>query len=96
MNLFDIYNEDDNSLFREISRLTYGTPNHHKEIKETMCDYIATRYFRFSDFILEVINNYIDQMLDKCTWEDSTKLLYFLSSIMEQIIFMKDYIINSW
>ena len=36
----------------------------------------------FLNFILEVINNYIDQMLDKCTWEDSMKLLYFLSSIM--------------
>ena len=60
MDLFDIYNEDgdSNCLFRAISRLTYGAPDHHKEIRETVCDYIATRYDRFSNFILWDINDY--------------------------------------
>ena len=48
MNLFDIYNDgDDNCLFKAISRLTYGTSDHPKEIRETVCDYIAARYDRF-------------------------------------------------
>ena len=35
------------SLFIEISRLTYGKPDHYNETRETICDYIATRYDRF-------------------------------------------------
>ena len=62
MNLFYIYNEygDDHCLFRAASRLTYGAPDHHKEIRETIYDYIATRYDEFSDFILGDINDCID------------------------------------
>ena len=69
IDLFDIYNEDwdGNCLYRTIRRLAYGTPDHHKEIRETVCDYIATRYDRFSDIILGEIKDYIDQMLDEGT-----------------------------
>ena len=79
MDLFDIYNEDGdgNCLFRAISRLTYGTPDHHKEIRETVCDYIATRYDRFSNFILWDINDYIDKMLDEGTWGGEPEVVAF-------------------
>ena len=65
--LFYIYNEvgDRNCLFRAINKLTYGTPDHHQEIRETVCDFITTRYDRFSDFILGGINDYIHQMLEE-------------------------------
>ena len=83
-------NGDGNCLFRAINRLTYGTPDYHKLIKETVCDYIASRYDRFSDFILGDIYDYIGQMLDEGTWEESLKLSHFLNSLMQLLIFMKD------
>ena len=75
--LFDIYNKDGNCLFRTISKLIYGTSNHHKEIRETVCDYIVTRYDRFSNFILGVINDYIDQMLDEGIREEEPEVVAF-------------------
>ena len=39
MDRLDIYSENYNCLFRAIIRLTYGTPDHYKEIRETVCDY---------------------------------------------------------
>ena len=78
-NLFYIHNEDGdgNFLFWTIIRLTYGTPDYHKEIRETVCDYIATRYDRFSDFILWGINDYIDQMLDEGIWREEPEVVLF-------------------
>ena len=72
MNLFDIYNEDlnGNCLFRPIRRLTYGTPDHHKEIRETVCDYFNTRYKRFYFIILA-------ECCMKVHWEESQKLFQF-------------------
>ena len=85
MNLFDIYNEvgDGNCLLRAISRLTSRTTDHHKEIEETVYNFIATKYGRFFYFILGDIKYYIDQMLDEGTWEESLKLSYFLNSIIK-------------
>ena len=79
MYLFNIYNEDgdDNCLFKAISRLTYGTPDHYTEIRETVSDYIATRYGRFSDFILGDIKEYIYEMLDEGTLREEPEVVAF-------------------
>ena len=79
MDLFDIYNDDgdNNCLFIAISILAYGRPDHHKEIRETVCNYIATRNDRFSGFILGDIKAYIDQMLDEGTWEGEHEVVAF-------------------
>ena len=79
MDLFYIYNEDGvgNCLFRAVSILIYGTPDHHKDIRETVCDYIATRYGRFYDFILGDLNDCIDQILDEGTWGGEPEVAAF-------------------
>ena len=79
MDIFYIYNEneDGNWLFRAASILTYGAPDHHTEIRETVCDYIATRYGRFYYFILGDLNDYIDQILDEGTWRGEPEVVAF-------------------
>ena len=79
MDLFYTYNEggNGNCLFRVISRLTYGTPDHYEKIREIVCEYITIRYDKFSDFILGYINDYIGQMLDEGAYGENPEIVAF-------------------
>ena len=61
----------------QLEKLTNETPDHHKEIRETVSDYIVTKYDRSFYFVLGNLNDYIYQMLDEGTWWGEYRVVAF-------------------
>eukprot|EP00466_Bigelowiella_natans_P002038 jgi/Bigna1/90373/estExt_fgenesh1_pg.C_680074 len=71
MRNFHVQDEDGdgNCLFRTISRLIYGTPEHHAMVRAKILEYIQTEAVFFGQYIFdEDFNQYLERMKQPGEW----------------------------
>ena len=63
--------------FRALSRECFGSPEFHREIRESIWDYILHNNQRFTNHLHQEANEYVQKMLEDWEWAGEHEIVTF-------------------